>query len=142
MTLYELWHRVLAHLCVASELSQVSDWKASHKGMCNQLREMRQGGAARAKAPLNRQNVMARILGRVRLYLCPFAVCHGEAQGRGFVFVQVRSMAFWVCTARSLRELRNGAHCMGDTCVPSPSTPPPRAQTNRFILVRNSYCCR
>eukprot|EP00904_Undaria_pinnatifida_P003552 jgi/Undpi1/13198/HiC_scaffold_8.g02860.m1 len=67
---------------------QVSDWKAGHKKMCEQLREMREGGAARIKQPLNRQNVMARILGRVRLYLCPFAVCHGEVQGRGFVFVQ------------------------------------------------------
>lgn len=58
--------------------------------MCSQLREMRDGGAGSSRAPLDRQSVVARILGRVRLYLCPFAVCHGEALGRGFVFVQVR----------------------------------------------------
>lgn len=57
--------------------------------MCKQLREMREGGATGGRAPLDRQGVVARVLGRVRLYLCPFAVCHGEAQGRGFVFVQV-----------------------------------------------------
>lgn len=61
--------------------------------MCSQLHDMRtgrgKGGGAR-RQPLDRQGVVARVLGRVRLYLCPFAVCHGEAQGRGFVFVQVR----------------------------------------------------
>lgn len=82
------------HTRIASKPRQVSDWKAGHKKMCEQLREMREGGAARIKQPLNRQNVMARILGRVRLYLCPFAVCHGEVQGRGFVFVQVNPVAF------------------------------------------------
>lgn len=63
--------------------------------MCAQLRDMRDGRGAGAggRAPLDRQGVVARILGRVRLYLCPFAVCHGEAQGRGFVFVQVRFVA-------------------------------------------------
>lgn len=69
---------------------QVADWKKDHKVMCSQLREMRDGGAGSSRAPLDRQSVVARILGRVRLYLCPFAVCHGEALGRGFVFVQVR----------------------------------------------------
>lgn len=66
---------------------QVTDWKKDHKAMCSQLRQMRDGGGSRA--PLDRQSVVARVLGRVRLYLCPFAVCHGEALGRGFVFVQV-----------------------------------------------------
>lgn len=70
---------------------QVADWKKDHKVMCSQLHDMRtgrgKGGGAR-RQPLDRQGVVARVLGRVRLYLCPFAVCHGEAQGRGFVFVQ------------------------------------------------------
>lgn len=70
---------------------QVADWKKDHKAMCSQLREMRDGGAGSGRAPLDRQSVVARVLGRVRLYLCPFAVCHGEALGRGFVFVQVRA---------------------------------------------------
>ncbi|CAM9476552.1 unnamed protein product [Ectocarpus fasciculatus] len=56
--------------------------------MCGQLKEMRGGDAGGGRAPLDRQSVVARVLGRVRLYLCPFAVCHGEALGRGFVFVQ------------------------------------------------------
>lgn len=62
--------------------------------MCKQLKDMRGGHAASrsggaGRPPLDRHGVIARVLGRVRLYLCPFAVCHGEAQGRGFVFVQV-----------------------------------------------------
>ncbi|CAN0209886.1 unnamed protein product [Ectocarpus sp. 6 AP-2014] len=67
---------------------QVIDWKKDHKAMCGQLKEMRGGDAGGGRAPLDRQSVVARVLGRVRLYLCPFAVCHGEALGRGFVFVQ------------------------------------------------------
>lgn len=58
--------------------------------MCSQLREMREGKAGGVIEPLDRQGVVARVLGKVRLYLCPFAVCHGETQGRGFVFVQVK----------------------------------------------------
>lgn len=69
---------------------KVSDWKKDHKAMCGQLKEMRGGDAGGGRAPLDRQGVVARVLGRVRLYLCPFAVCHGEALGRGFVFVQVK----------------------------------------------------
>ncbi|CAN0334568.1 unnamed protein product, partial [Hapterophycus canaliculatus] len=69
---------------------QVMDWKKDHKAMCGQLKEMRAGAAGGGRAPLDRQSVVARVLGRVRLYLCPFAVCHGEALGRGFVFVQVK----------------------------------------------------
>lgn len=68
---------------------KVRDWKRDHKAMCGQLREMRDGSAGGGRAPLDRQSVVARVLGRVRPYLCPFAVCHGEALGRGFVFVQV-----------------------------------------------------
>ncbi|CAM9272845.1 unnamed protein product [Discosporangium mesarthrocarpum] len=63
---------------------QVKDWKAVHKAMCSQLRDLRE----RASSPVNRQAVVARVLVRIRLYLCPFAVCHGDAHGRGFVFVQ------------------------------------------------------
>lgn len=69
---------------------QVGDWKKDHKAMCSQLREMREGKAGGVREPLDRQGVVARVLGKVRLYLCPFAVCHGETQGRGFVFVQVK----------------------------------------------------
>lgn len=68
--------------------------------MCGQLKEMRGGDAGGGRAPLDRQSVVARVLGRVRLYLCPFAVCHGEALGRGFVFVQVKQFG----AARSCKE--------------------------------------
>ena len=70
-------------------LDQVRDWKTNHKVMCAQLREMRAESGCR-RNPIDRQSVMARVLAKIRLYLCPFAVCHGQTQGRGFVFVQVR----------------------------------------------------
>lgn len=84
--------------------AQVADWKKDHKVMCSQLRDMRAGhakGGGGGRQPLDRQGVVARVLGRVRLYLCPFAVCHGEAQGRGFVFVQVRVARSFLATVES-----------------------------------------
>ncbi|CAM9791971.1 unnamed protein product [Choristocarpus tenellus] len=65
---------------------QVKDWKETHKIMCSQLHALRTNGGDRAST--DRQEVVARVLTRIRLYLCPFAVSHGEKIGRGFVFVQ------------------------------------------------------
>ncbi|KAG5179902.1 hypothetical protein JKP88DRAFT_297774 [Tribonema minus] len=61
---------------------QVSDWKSLHKPMCAQLKALSAG------AKVDKRDAVSRTLSKVRLYLCPFAVCHGSAIGPGFVFVQ------------------------------------------------------
>lgn len=76
--------------------------------MCGQLREMREGKAGGVREPLDRQGVVARVLGKVRLYLCPFAVCHGETQGRGFVFVQVKEATYCFGTGTRYHTLHEG----------------------------------
>eukprot|EP00953_Heterococcus_sp_UTEX-ZZ885_P009136 5416-Heterococcus_DN1.PRE.3 len=65
-----------------SAACQKADWRPVHKAMCAQLKRLAKG------EQFSRNDAVAHALSRVRLYLCPFFVCHNSAVGPGFVFLQ------------------------------------------------------
>ncbi|CAM9780055.1 unnamed protein product [Chrysoparadoxa australica] len=71
-----------------SRVCQKQDWSKGrfrHKDACSQLKSIRGGATVDAK------EAVARCIGRVRLYACPFSVFHCDAVGRGLLFLQSRN---------------------------------------------------
>jgi hypothetical protein len=74
---------------------QTADWGkrgawGGHKGLCDAYKAL---GKSQAVANGAAGSVLARWLAKLRLYLCPFAVCHGagacDGSERGFVFLNL-----------------------------------------------------
>ena len=67
------------------------DWKSStgafggHKGLCARYKLL---GRAMCVPAASQRALVSEVLGKARLYLCPFALHHAEASGGGFLFVQ------------------------------------------------------
>jgi len=75
--------------CQSSDWGNQGRW-GGHKTLCSQYQQL---GKAQAIAPDRRRAVLEATLARLRLYVCPFALCHGSGgesgKPRGCVFVQL-----------------------------------------------------
>ena len=75
--------------CQSSDWGKQGRW-GGHKTLCAQYQQL---GKAQALAPDGRRAVLEAALARLRLYVCPFALCHGSGgesgKPRGCVFVQL-----------------------------------------------------
>ena len=64
---------------------QIADWKAGHKKVCATLKLLRTSLPEFNKT--QRRPIVQRIIHENRIYMCPFAVCKYNTQGRGFLFI-------------------------------------------------------
>jgi hypothetical protein len=64
---------------------QVSDWKAGHKKVCKSLKMLRTDPTTFGST--HRRTIVQRIIHEHRIYMCPFAVCKYNTQGRGFLLI-------------------------------------------------------
>jgi len=70
-----------------SRSCQVADWKmvgGAHKMSCHRYKLL---GRSQRVPPEARRLIISELLGRFRLYLCPFAVHHQQAHGAGLLLV-------------------------------------------------------
>jgi len=64
---------------------QVEDWKGGHKKLCKSLKTLRTDPATFSST--NRRSIIEKIIHEHRIYMCPFAVCKYNTQGRGFLLI-------------------------------------------------------
>ena len=64
---------------------QVEDWKGGHKKLCKSLKTLRTDPATFSTT--NRRPIIEKIIHEHRIYMCPFAVCKYNTQGRGFLLI-------------------------------------------------------
>ena len=78
----------LLFLSLYASTHQVADWKGCHKHICKQIAALRDGGK------IDKKEALLAGLQKIRLYLCPFAVCKAKQQGPGgFIFAQSPCLA-------------------------------------------------
>jgi hypothetical protein len=64
---------------------QVTDWRAGHKKICSTLKLLSTNPSKFNET--QRRPMIQKIIHEYRIYLCPFAVCKYNTQGRGFLLI-------------------------------------------------------
>ena len=65
-----------------SRACQRTDWKASHKRHCKKLKALKEG-------KIDKQDTVKRLLHKVRVWICPFAVQKRLDMGLGFLSIKL-----------------------------------------------------
>lgn len=64
---------------------QVADWKAGHKKLCASFKLLKTDVSTFNQQ--HRRSMVQKLIHEHRIYMCPFAVCKYNTQGRGFLLI-------------------------------------------------------